>query len=277
MRLDEAEVKCYWKKLTGLNENDQVNLLFLFILLMTMKLLLQGRNICLADMICAFDAEVLTRRFEKMVYRFVQDAVDDIEGQKMTKQKKSVEELSWITAFLKNLNTVYLQRSSISEQAEHYLCALYIGMESENKYLEWRNLIREDINARLKKGSIGSGQSLEDFLFTCGQPLSADTKNRFYDAVVILKTYVTKCQQYYQIFSQGEVDELLGMLAEFNCRKKTADQIRGLYRATFGSKESFRADARLILGYLKNADIRNKIYDIMVQKECWNTWEMASA
>ncbi|MCM1303367.1 MAG: hypothetical protein NC305_12685 [Lachnospiraceae bacterium] len=212
-----------------------------------------------------------------MVYRFVQDAVDDIEGQKMTKQKKSVEELSWITAFLKNLNTVYLQRSSISEQAEHYLCALYIGMESENKYLEWRNLIREDINARLKKGSIGSGQSLEDFLFTCGQPLSADTKNRFYDAVVILKTYVTKCQQYYQIFSQGEVDELLGMLAEFNCRKKTADQIRGLHRATFGSKESFRADARLILGYLKNADIRNKIYDIMVQKECWNTWEMASA
>lgn len=291
MHMEDKTVKCKWRKLIHLQRADQVNLLFLLTLLMTLKMIFPNSNICLADLICAYDAEVLKKRFEKMVYKFAQDVMTN--GlKKESEWKKPEEDLLRITEFLQNLNTIYQQWKEVSDQAEYYLCELYRGIEGENERLDMKNSTRMDIRSMLKKDSLEKNMSFEAFLFSHAQSPSESIKESakdsakdstkesekdgFLESVVILKTYVMKCRDHYQVFSQENGNALLGLLSAFNCEGMELNHIRGLEKATFASRESFKADTKLILEYFKKIDIRSRVQDIVADKECWKTWEMAS-
>lgn len=275
MRSDATMTECAWNRFAKLDRDNQENLLYLVILLMTVTMIFPNRNICLADLICAYDAEVLERRFSKMVYKFVQDVRNCIDELEDNMQEKLCDDLHRIIEFLNNLHDIYVKRNEIFNQANHYLCCLYMGIEKNDKFLDWKNTTRTNILNKLKINNLGD--NLETFLFNCGQMSYVNIKESFWNNVAIMKKLLIKGHEFYEMFEQKQMDDLLSMLEKFDFARVELIKIRGLERATFAIKESFKADTKLILDYLKKVEIISKLHNAKVDKKCWNTWEMALA
>lgn len=271
MQLDETKIKHEWERFAVLPRDDREDLLFLLFLLLTMSLNYKEKSLCLADVICVYDESILEKRFSKMINKFIQDVWASLEGYEDSAKAEATKDLQRISAFLHNINFIYSKRKEIYDQANHYLDCFCLGTERRGKTLEWKSMIKSNFSTRLKKDNLD--RELESFLFLERESF---LKKRFYHNIVAVKLFANKCQEFYQMFSQEDLDEFLDMLGQYHCEIAGLTEIRGLERATFTSKESFKADSKLILDFLrKKVDVTSKCQ--RVEEFCWNAWESALA
>lgn len=211
----------------------------------------EDREIPYISMIDAFKPEECMNHFwnlSSVIMRRIQGGKDC---------KNSLQQLCQC---MEHLNMIYEQRERIGNEFRNYLEAIYRGLESVgyNIGLEQPFLLQEYNLINDKKTS----ESIEQFVF-CGIDSNGEEteiwRNVFKELCFVMREFLINYQEQNQMMEIEEYAKLIAVLDLFALEKADVHAIKGLEGLDLQSTKAWKANADIVMQYLKKFARKNEI------------------
>lgn len=225
-------------------------------LAMTQTAVFRYREITYADIIDALDTEQFINHCWNLLYAIMRKFQNGQNCEKL---------LMKLTQYINNVNEIYEKREEIGNQYQEYLNLICVGLEGTKQCLymaevslwQWGKLIEN------KKGS----RSLEEFIFCCidtdgtimDYMSQSDRKDDFLAACGVLRNYLLSYPKLKKLMAADIYEKAIMSLEAFGVQGLDISSVKGLERLNLQAANSGRANADIIVEYLKKIRRRNMI------------------
>lgn len=186
--------------------------------------------------------------------------------QRIRSGKSCENSLKELCRCMEHLNMIYEQRERIGNEFRNYLENVCIGLESLGHGIELeQSFLWQACNLIDNKKT---AESIEQFLF-CGVDTDGQTPEiwqyAFENICLVLREFLVNYQEQKCIMKEEDYVKLIAMLNMFASEKVDIHTIKGLEQLDLQSTNAWKANADIVIKYLKNIVPKNliKMFDLV--------------
>lgn len=247
MERDRAYALDKLADLHKLRREQQVGVINYVDLVQTITVIDEERRKGLRDIVCAYDADLLMETFWNLTYNLLESIAEGKDNPKLFDR---------LIDFFCHLNEIFDNRELIFDQFRDFCRHICMGLEEDDVGIVINDTLKLEI-CKLMEEHINYA-SLPGFLWGEGEKTHF-YKHAFMELAAIVKVFLERSAMFKNTWDKERVDSLSGYLAQLYEKEPDIKAIKGLENISLSSDKAVRADANLILQYMRRLSKPNCI------------------